>query len=192
MISKLLITTDLGHLKVYRVDEDENWSNPRVRLLEQETTSVTEHLSAVLADQPSQFQENAPRPGPHDHTDGELHNLSLERRRRALKHAARHINELIARQKPRSWYLAADRKINRSLVQALNKAASSKLEKNVAQNLVNLGAKEIRSHFYGKRGRGVELDVVRGTRRINRKPRAGDIKNYESSGRALLRQRKSK
>jgi hypothetical protein len=185
MTSKLLITTDLGHLKVYRLDENENWSRPRVRLLEAETTSVTEHLSSVLADQPGQFQENASRAGPHDRSDGELHNISLERRRRALKYAAQHINELISRQKRRSWYLAADRKINRSLVEALDKTASSRLEKNVHHNLVNLGTEEVLSHFFGRRARGLELDVVRGTRRIKHQPRIGLIKNSETSGKLL-------
>src|SRR5213080_2124924 len=104
MSKKLLVTADLGHLKVFRLEEDgEQLSKPRATLLEEEITRVRNHLSEEVTDRAGQFRKGSFPAGPTDRSDGEEHNLSLERRRRALKTLARDISSLVGREGIQAW-----------------------------------------------------------------------------------------
>ena len=111
MTTKLLIVADLGHWKAYRLEESEQFSRPRIQLLEEWTTNVIQHLSEVVTDQAGQFRKGSFPAGPSDRSDGEEHNLGLERRKRALKTLAARISELVRRENVESWYFTAGKEI---------------------------------------------------------------------------------
>src|SRR6266550_3857218 len=148
MTAKLLVTADLGHLKVYRIEEDAQFSAPRTRLIEERMTEASLHLSEAVTDQAGQFRKGSFPAGPTERSDGEPHNLALERRRRALKTLAREISSLVRGEGVQAWYLAAPKEINGPLVAALDRVVREKIEKNVELDLAKLKLEEVLSHFY--------------------------------------------
>jgi hypothetical protein len=148
MIKTVLVTADLGHLKAYRLlQRDGEPGRPRIEIIQSETTDATSHLSEVVTDQAGQFRKGSFPAGPAERSDGEPHNLTLERRRRALKVIARDISRLVAREKPQEWCLAAGKDINQQLVEALDRNVRAKLKENVPANLTKLGSAQMLSHF---------------------------------------------
>lgn len=148
MSTKLLVVADLGRLKAYRLDARPEFSNPRLQLLEDWETGVNRHLSEEFSDQAGQFRKGpGASEGPSAFSDGEQHNMDLERRRRALKALARRIAELLARERLDGCYLAADRRINQPLLDEMDPATRRKIQKNVAANLSKLSDTEVVGHF---------------------------------------------
>jgi hypothetical protein len=147
----LLVTADLGHLKAYRlIQNDGQPGRPHIERIQTETTDATSHLSEVVTDQAGQFRKGSFPAGPNDRSDGEPHNLTLERRRRALKAIVRDISRLIAREKPQKWLLAAGKEINERLIEALDANARARLKQNVQANLTKLGSAQMLAHFHGE------------------------------------------
>src|SRR5436190_5027200 len=147
MTKRLLITADLGHLKAFRLLQPEANRSSRIEMIETETTDATNHLSEVVTDQAGQFRKGSFPAGPSDRSDGEPHNLTLERRRRALKTIARDISRLIGKEKPQEWFLAAGKEINHRLIEAFDDDVRGKLKKNVRANLTKLNPAQLLSHF---------------------------------------------
>jgi len=150
MMNTILVTADLGHLKAFRLKQDQQPGRPKMQVIQTETTQATRHLFEVVTDQAGQFRKASFPAGPNDRSDGEPHNLALERRRRALEVLARDINRLITQERPDEWFLAAGREINRPLVEALDHDVRVKMRKNVDANLTKLGASALLSHFFGQ------------------------------------------
>ena len=82
MTKTILVTADLGHLKAYRLQQDQRPGRPKMEVLQTETTQATRHLSDIVTDQAGQFRKGSFPAGPSDRSDGEPHNLTLERQRR--------------------------------------------------------------------------------------------------------------
>ena len=151
MTKTLLVSADLGHLKAYRLIQDNGEpGRPQIERIQTETTDATSHLSEVVTDQAGQFRKRSIPAGTDDRSDGEPHNLTLERRRRALKAIVRDISRLIAREKPQEWLLAAGKDINQRLVEALDDNARARLKKNVQANLTKLSSAQMLAHFHGE------------------------------------------
>jgi hypothetical protein len=149
MIKKLLIAADLGHLKVFNLTEGQPFVRPRSSLVEQSSTDVINHISEVVTDRAGQYRRGTMNAGSSDQSDGEEHNLSLERRKRALKYLAARICKLVDQAGVEYWYLAAASEINRALIAALDAVTRAKLERNVPANLTKLGVQQVLNHFNG-------------------------------------------
>ncbi|HVU99949.1 MAG TPA: host attachment protein [Verrucomicrobiae bacterium] len=147
MRTKLLVLADSGHLKAYRLKEDPAISRPRLELLENWESAVPRHLREDVTDQAGQYRKGSTASGPSDVSDGEQHNIELERRRRALKEMAYRIDALAEREKPEGCYLAASSEINNSLVAELADTTRRSIEKNVSANLTRAGQDEVIRHF---------------------------------------------
>ena len=148
MTRKLLVVTDLGRFKAYRFEQDRKFSHPRLELLEDWETGVTRHLSEEVTDQAGKFRKGIFRSeGPAALSDGEQHNLDLERRRRALKAVARRIAELLKEQDVDGCYLAADHRINQPILEEMDMGTRNRIEKNVPVNLSKLSSSEVMDHF---------------------------------------------
>jgi len=147
MSTKILIIADLGHSKVFRLDETSGNGQRRVKLLHEHSSPVTHHLSEEVTGQFGQFRRGSGPGAAHNQSDGQEHNLSLERRRRSLKDLASNISNWIREEQPESWFLAAPREINSTLREMLDKAVHEKLEKNVSLNLTRLNQSQVLSHF---------------------------------------------
>ncbi len=150
MTTKRLVLAGLGRFKVYRFEQGREFSHPRLQLLEDFETAVTRHLSGEVSDQAGQFRRGVPTAaeGATAMSDGEQHNMDLERRRRALKTVARRVSDLVNREKGADGlYFAADAQINRAILDELDAGARAKLQKNVTANLTKLDSAQIIQHF---------------------------------------------
>ena len=149
MATKLLVLADLGHCKIYQLDDRKNFSTPRLHLLEDWQTNPTRHVSEELSDQAGQYRRGVPAAAERSTamSDGEQHHMVLERRRRALKVLARRIEELLDSDEVDECYLAADRQINTELLAALDQRARSRIQRNVPANLTHLHASEVIQRF---------------------------------------------
>ncbi len=144
----LLIVADLGRLKAYRLQEGRQFSHPRLELLDDSETGVTHHLSQDLTDQAGQFRKNpGASEGASALSDGEQHNIDLERRRRAVKVLAQRLNLLLEREQADVCYLAADSRINQPILDELPRPSRAKIQKNVTANLTKLSQEELIRHF---------------------------------------------
>lgn len=142
MNEKLLVVADLGRLKAYRFDEDRHASHPSLKLVEDWETGLTQHLSAEVTDQAGQY-----RKGPRALSDGEEHNLDLERRKRAARSLAQHISELLERERVDGCYLAADSRIHQHVLDDMEARDRAKVQRNVTANLSKLSPEEALRRF---------------------------------------------
>lgn len=150
MTRKLLVVADLGRFKAYRLEDDRNFSNPRLELLEDWETNVTHHLRDEVTDQAGQFRRGTPNGhGAATLSDGDSHNLDLERRRRAVKTVARRISELLQAPDLQGCYLAADSQMNKALMAEMDGPTRARIEKNVLSNLTGLAPAAVAQHFAG-------------------------------------------
>ena len=140
----LLVLMDSGHFKAYRMEENPRFSTPRLELLEEWDTAVTQRIS----DQAGQFAKGSLSfSAINDMADGERHNLELELRRRALKEMAARLSELLEREPVDGCYLAAGKEINHAVLDALAVPVREKIQKNVAVNLTRLNPSDIIERF---------------------------------------------
>jgi 23S rRNA G2069 N7-methylase RlmK/C1962 C5-methylase RlmI len=149
MNKKLLVVADLGHFKAYKLEQNQSFSQPRLQLLEQWDTDVPRHLSQELSDQAGQYRKGSVPSGASNLSDGEQHNIDLERRRRALKTVATHMRELLNRKEidVDGCYFAAGPEINGAILDQLDNQTKSRIQKNVCANLTRLNTEEVVSRF---------------------------------------------
>lgn len=146
MMTKLLVLADLGKFKAYRFNNGRNFSTPQLELIEAWDTNVAHHLGADVTDQAGQFRKGHSE-GASPSSDGEQHNIDLERRRRAVKRVARRIGELLRSEPVEGCYLAAASEINKTLIDELDQDARARIHKNVTANLTSLKPAEVIAHF---------------------------------------------
>ncbi len=149
MKNTLVVVTDLGCLKAYRLENSHPTRTPRLELVE-EFTSADAHDK--LVDQVTDLSGRFPRSG--DATvakgvmsDGERHNIELERRKRLVRQLAQRFNALARRPEVERCLLAASREINHQLLEELEPQVRAKIEKNVPADLTKLDRSEILRHF---------------------------------------------
>lgn len=148
MTSKLLVVADLGRLRAYRFQQSPNFSNPRLELIEDTTTAVTHKLTEELTDGASQRKTQGAAAGQAlSGSDGEPHNLELERRRRALKTIAGRIGELLHAEGFDGFYLATDSRIKQPLLDEMDSRTRSRIERSVNANLSKMTPDEVLKHF---------------------------------------------
>jgi hypothetical protein len=148
MTKKLLVVTDLGRFKAYRLEKEKDFTHPRLELLEDLETNVTHHLREQVTDQAGQYRRGGPNgEGATPLSDGEPHNLDLERRRRALKTVAKRISQLLSVEDVDGCYLAADSQINKAILAEMDERTRAKIQINIAANLTRLSPLQVAEHF---------------------------------------------
>jgi hypothetical protein len=148
-MNKLVVLTDLGTFKAYRLEENRAHSMPRLQSVDAfENPKADDRIGRQLSDENGQFKTGGtPRVATSDAADGERHNIWLENERRSVKQIANRISELLQNGEFESCYLAASNEINREIVEHLTPEARRKIEKNITCNLVNAPKEEVLEHF---------------------------------------------
>ena len=145
MKNKLVIVTDLGLFKGYRLDLTPS-QTPRLELIE-EFVFVEAHrrFDEMVTDMagrhvgPTQAAWGAPI------TDD--HNLRLETERRLIKRIARHVEDLVQRNGHDGCWLAAHKEINHQILEELSPQMRGCIEKNLPRDLTKAGEKDLLEHF---------------------------------------------
>lgn len=146
MNNKLLIVTDLGSFKAYRLEASSLHSTPRLELVE-EFNFVDAHgkFSDHISDLAGRY--HAPAMGKWATPWGERHNIELERKRRLIKQVAQAIVELLRKSGTVGCYLAAGKEINHQILDELPREVRAKIEKIVPCDLTKAERSEIFRHF---------------------------------------------
>src|ERR1044071_164433 len=158
MNNKLVVVTDLGSFKAYKLELKSQHSTPRLELIE-EFNLVDAHgkMSDKLTDLAGRYHVlvmgkwAAPR--------GERHNIELERKRRLVKQVAEALTELLRRNGADGCYLAAGKEINHQIIAELPREARSKIEKIVACDLIKAEKSDILRHFDILKAKLTEMPV---------------------------------
>ena len=148
-MNKLVVLTDTGTFKAFRLEEDAVSSTPRLKPVEAYESVLGDHrISRRLSDQEGQRSKGSVGfAAINDAASGERHNIWLENKRRSVKEIAGKISELLADGEFESCYLAASKEINHLILDHLSPVARGKIEKNVACDLVNARREVILEHF---------------------------------------------
>jgi len=146
--TNLLIVTDLGHFKAYRLEQDVGSHQRRLETIDATQTEVTNHLSETLTVQAGRLRKAGSQTGAG--SDGQDHNLSLERRHRAVRALGKRIQDLVSREKPERFYFAADPQINEPLLAELDQRTRDKISRNICANLSKLTPGELLKRFEPK------------------------------------------
>ncbi|HTG43186.1 MAG TPA: host attachment protein [Verrucomicrobiae bacterium] len=148
-MDKLVVLTDLGTFKAFRLEENRTRSTPRLQPVEAyENPDGDDRIGRRLSDQAGQFGMGAlSSASVFGQGNGERHNIWLENERRSVKEIAEKMSELLADGEFESCYFAAGNEINLAIIEHLSPQARAKIEKNVHCNLVNAQKDDVLQHF---------------------------------------------
>ena len=145
MKTKLLVVTDLGLLKAYKVDHTPKGTRRLESLeevvLEDARHRVVDKVTDLAGRHVAPTHKNWGAPVTDDH------NLKLETRHRLIRRIADHIGQLIRRNDYEGCWLAAHKEINHQILDELPKSILARVEKNLPRDLTKAGQKELLEHF---------------------------------------------
>ena len=145
MKPKLLIITDLGLLKAYRLDHTPQ-GTPHLDLLEElQLEDAHQRLNDRLTDLAGRNAGTAQRGGAT--TMADRHNLELEFKRRLVKQLASKIEALVCQHGQNGCWFAANKQLNAMLMSELPRTTSDRIEVNVARDLTKTDPKRLLEHF---------------------------------------------
>lgn len=149
MKNTLVLVTDLGGYKAYRLENELPNTSPRLELLEEYTDSDAHRR---LVEQVSGLSGRFPRRMGASRTasamsDGERHNIQLEKRKRGVRKLAGRLDPLMQNPDIEQCFLAASREIMHPLLQELSPGARSKIGINLPADLMKASKVDLLRHF---------------------------------------------
>ena len=149
MKKTLVVVTDLGCLKAFRLENHHPNQAPHLVLVE-EFNNADAHGKLVdkVTDLSGRFPRNSgPANAKGAMADGERHNIELESRKRLVRQLAQRLNVLARGPEVERCLLAASLEINRQFLEELEPQVRAKIEKSIAADLTKLERAEILRHF---------------------------------------------
>lgn len=144
--TSLIIVTDRGSLKAYRVD-DTPTRGASLRLVQAfELTEAHGRYEDKLTDQAGRFSVSD-GDGRHANSIGEHTALETESEKRICKQLAEHIEEIVRREAVEGWSFAAPAAIHAAVVELLPPAISNRIVEHVKSDLVKIESAKLLSHF---------------------------------------------
>ena len=144
----LVVVADLGCIKAYRLINDELSRTPRLEPVE-EFRNAEAHgkLGDWVTDLSGRFPRGTAGPNGAAMSDGERHNIELEKRKRLVRGLAQRVNALARNKEIERCFLAASREIVHQLIEELEPQVRAKIAKNVPADLTKAGRLDIMKHF---------------------------------------------
>ena len=145
MKNTLVVVADLGCFKAYRLENGHPGRTPRLELLEQFNNP---EAHTRLVDNVSDLSGRFPRgTGGAAMSDGERHNIVLERRKRFVRQLAQRLNILARPPEIERCLLAASKEISHQLLEELDPQVRSKITKSLPMDLTKFAPLEILQRF---------------------------------------------
>jgi len=149
MKNTLVLVTDFGGFKAFRLENDHPHSSPRLELLEEyKDIDANRRLGDQVSDLSGRFPR---RTGPAGTggamSDGERHNIQLEKRKRGVRKLAGRLDSLMQNPEIEQCFLAASREIMNPLLQELSPGARSKIGINIPADLMKASKVELLKQF---------------------------------------------
>jgi hypothetical protein len=148
MKNTLVLVTDFGGFKAFRLENDAPHSSPRLELLE-EYKDAEENLKMVerVSDLSGRFPRRTGARSGGAMSDGERHNIALEKRKRGVRNLAGRLNSLMQNPEIEQCFLAASREIMNPLLQELSPDSRSKIGMNIPADLMKASKVELLKQF---------------------------------------------
>jgi len=148
MKNTLVVVSDLGGYKAYRLEADQFNSTPRLDLLEEfNNTAAHGRLVEKVSDLSGRFPRRTGASHAGAMSAGERHNIVLEQRKRHVRTMANRLNLLMQRPGVEQCYLAASREMNHQLLEELEPQVRAKIGVNVPADLMKVSKAELLRRF---------------------------------------------
>ncbi len=146
LINTLLIVADRGGLRAYKIAENPN-RTPGLHLIESfEAQETHGRYQDKVTDRAGSFKGSGVS-GQSTGGAAQHATIDLENDRRACKHIAQRMNELVEREKPEGWLLAVPGPIRQLVEDHLKPEVSKHLTQTVHADLLKSEPAKILSHF---------------------------------------------
>ncbi len=143
--TSLIIVTDRGSLKAYKVDETPN-RGAGLRLVQAfDTTDAHGRYEDKLTDQAGSFPGG--NSGRHQNAAAERQGMEAENDRRIFKQLADSITEVVKREGTEGWSFAAPASIHSAVVELLPVEVRERIVEHVKSDLVNMEPSTLTEHF---------------------------------------------
>jgi hypothetical protein len=149
MKNTLVLVTDFGGFKAFRLENDQPHSSPRLELLEEyKDTEAKRKMVEGVSDLAGRFPRRTGASQGGAMSDGERHNITLEKRKRGVRNLAGRIDSLMQKNPEiEQCFLAASREIMDPLLQELSPGARSKIGMNIPADLMKASKVELLKQF---------------------------------------------
>jgi len=152
MKSKLVIVTDLGHLRAYKQTPGAADRQPSLQLIDElNPPAAAEKLSDQVSDQAGRFPRGGGGAGAGaiagDLSAGEALTREAEQEHRLIQKLAEKIDTLLADEAVTSCLLAVSAPIHKQLCGALRSKSHEKISQVLASNLASTPPPELLAHF---------------------------------------------
>ncbi len=146
--TSLIIVTDRGGLKAYRVDETPA-RGPSLHLIQAfETTDAHGRYQDKLTDQAGRFAAGGDiGSGRHQSSTAERPGIETENDRRIFKQLADSIGEIVQREGTEGWSFAAPASIHSAVVELLPAEVRERIVEHVKSDLVKIETAQLGQHF---------------------------------------------
>ena len=144
MTNTIIVTTDLGAFKAYRLDRTQ-MNTPRLELIEElELVDGHGRLGDKLTDQAGRYSVPMQSMAM---SYGERQKIALELKRRLIKQIAARLTKLASRRDVEEIYFSAASEVNEMILEEAGPQVRGKIEKNLPCNLAKLDKSELLRHF---------------------------------------------
>jgi len=145
--TSLVIVTDRGSLKAYKVDETPN-RGAGLRLVQAfDTTDAHGRYGDKLTDQAGGFSDGNAGSGRHQNFIAERKGIETENDRRIFRQLADSIAEVVKREGTEGWSFAAPASIHSAVVDLLPADVRDRIVEHVKSDLVKIEPAHLSEHF---------------------------------------------
>jgi hypothetical protein len=148
MSNTLVVITDLGAFKAYRVNFTLQ-STPQLELLESFSPPEMDqrYANTLTARTGRSAQGNINLQSAGNNSDGESHGMELELRRRTTRNLAEHISQLLTDRELERCILAAPSEVCPQILDQIDSMARQKVEEVIPKNLTRLPQEDLLKHI---------------------------------------------
>jgi len=149
MKNTLVLVADLGCLKAFKLEKGETNTSPRLEPIEEfSQPEAHERIVEEVTDMAGRFTRGTTKSNAAGAmSDGERHNIELEKRKRLIRQLAQRVNRLARDHDVERCWMAASREINQPLLNELEPDVRAKIQTIIAADLTKLGRAEILKRF---------------------------------------------
>lgn len=142
-----IITTNLGHLKIFQIEKDINQTTPTLRVVEEKIfPEAHSHYDDLVTDQAGRFPvSDGSNSGAM--SIGQENDFELEMKRRLIDQIVIKIESFLQTHPQAHWGLAASAPIDKLVVERLSPIYKATLQKNLEKDLTKLPPREILVSF---------------------------------------------
>jgi hypothetical protein len=147
MNTHVIIVADMGRLKAFRINEKSLVRRHKAEVIKKiEYEAAHKKLSDIVTDREGRFRGSGNARSSHRAT-GEEHNLKSDLAKKAIKHLAKDIENIIQSTTANSYYLALPKPIIKQTLDEIGSGAKKKITHHIAADLSKEPMDKVRGRF---------------------------------------------